>query len=146
MKLDGIPPIIGGRVLLAKVGFDGVENDGDWQLPHTWRVRPSFWEEECAAVDAIEDDILANDDVPASLPLDQRLTVKSYYCVRKDEARWVAVVEVDHPYKSRQTRLYHWSPEGRTRQKWTVGKHWSRLRDIATRLLENHQTTEAASA
>jgi hypothetical protein len=66
--------------------------------------------EERAAVEAIEAGSLANDDVPASLPLDQRLTAKSYHCVRKDEARWVAVVEVDQPYKSRQTRLYHWSP------------------------------------
>lgn len=123
-----------------------VENDGDWDAPHVWRIRPSFWNAERAAVDAVEGGMLADDEVPANLPLDQRLTPRSYYCVRKDEKRWVAVVEVDQPYKSRKTRLYHWSPEGRTRQKWTVGKHWSQIRDVTTRLLENDQSTEVPSA
>ena len=102
-----------------------VENKRGFDNPHTWRIRPDFWEEEHTAVSDLE---LGKGEVPPdSLPVDNYLTPRRYRLVRKDGVRWVAAVLVERPEKGECVRLYHWDSDGRVRQKWTVGKHWPEL-------------------
>ncbi|QSX00102.2 hypothetical protein [Haloterrigena alkaliphila] len=111
-----------------------VDNGNSCSNPHTWRVRPDFWEAERDAVATFER--RGGRSPPARLPIDNRLTPLEYTCIRKDDTRWVAVVRVDRPYKSPCIRLYHWNPaDAALRQKWTVGRHWAELKDLATRQL-----------
>ncbi len=113
-----------------------VANKHGYSNPHTWRVRPDYWSAELNAVTQLER--RKGQSPPGNLPLDSRLTPLEYVLVRRDETRWVAVVRLDRPYKGECLRLYHWNPaDGSVRQKWTVGRDWSQLTDLATRHLKN---------
>lgn len=112
------------------------KNGRSYDNPHNWRVRRDFWDEECEAVSNFQK--FGGDPPPGTLPIDQYLSPIEYRRVRKDEDRWVAVVQIDRPYKSRCTRLYHWDPlDGSVRQKWTIGRDWSQLKNLASRHLKN---------
>ena len=117
------------RLRLERLVLDATEG---WKLVHSWRVRPEFWEEEVRAVARFQNGAGTTSAPPT--PTDPDLDVTRYLRVRKDDTRWVAVVRVERPYSYPCTRLYHWHlPEGTTRQKWTVGRDWSRASDIASR-------------
>lgn len=112
-----------------------VENDHGYNNPHTWRVRPDFWADELEAVAALENN--RGRSPPGNLPIDQRLTPIEYKLVRTDETRRVAAVRIDRPLKGECIRLYHWDQSDESvRQKWTIGRNWSRLSDLATRHLK----------
>jgi len=112
-----------------------VDDGGSYENPHTWRVRPDFWEEERFTVATFKQ--RGGRSPPAGLPIDDHLTPLEYTRIRKDDARWVAVVRVDRPYKGECLRLYHWdAADASMRQKWTVGRYWSQLEDLATRHLK----------
>lgn len=115
-----------------------VENPGGYDRSHTWRIRPEFWEAERDAVTALDHHRVQGQSLPGDLPIDQHLTPREYVCIRKDDVRWVAPVRIDRPYKGECIRLYHWTPEGRLRQKWTVGRDWSELESLATRYWEQN--------
>lgn len=108
-----------------------VENESPTN-PHTWRVRPEFWNGEREAVAQMKES--GGRRPPGDLPIDQRLKPLGYSCVRKNDDRWVAVVRLERPTRGECVRLYHWNPEnGAVRQKWTVGRQWSMLTDLASR-------------
>lgn len=110
------------------------DNGGSYTNPHTWRVRPDFWEQERAAVATFKQQ--GGRAPPANLPIDDHLTPLECMRIRKDDVRWVAIVRIDRPYRSECVRLYHWdSVDGSTRQKWTVGRYWSKVEDLATQHL-----------
>jgi hypothetical protein len=112
-----------------------VNDGGSYNNPHTWRVRPDFWTAERDAVATLQQ--RGGRTPPASLPIDDHLTPLEYTRIRKDDVRWVAVVRLDRPYGGECVRLYHWDPaDGAVRQKWTVGRHWSQLEDLAGRHLQ----------
>lgn len=112
-----------------------VKNDHSIANPHTWRVRPDYWEDERDAVTAFTS--RGGRSPPGDLPINQRLTPMEYTRIRKDDTRWVAVVRVDRPLKGPCVRLYHWNPrDGAVRQKWTIGRDWSQLESLATRHLQ----------
>jgi len=111
------------------------DNGGTYDNPHTWRVRPDFWGEERAAVDTFRQQ--GGRPSLTDLPIDDYLTPLEALRVRKDEVRWVEVVRVQYPQGYDKVRIYHWDPDDEsTRQKWTVGRNWSQVQDVATRLLE----------
>lgn len=112
-----------------------VENDHVLQNPHTWRVRPDFWGDEREAVQQFKR--FGGSSPPGMLPIDAHLTPREYDLIRKDDTRWVAVVRVESPYGGDKVRLYHWdASDGSVRQKWTVGRYWSKLANLATRHLQ----------
>lgn len=112
-----------------------VKNSHSIDNPHTWRVRPDFWDAERDAVHRFQSQ--GGRSPPGDLPIDQHLTPLEYTLVRRDAARWVAVVRVDSPYNGDSTRLYHWDPsDGSVRQKWSIGRNWSKLENLASRHLK----------
>jgi len=112
-----------------------VENDHGYENPHTWRVRPDYWEGEQEAVQMLQD--RHGRFPPGNLPINQRLTPVEYWPVRRDEVRRVVAVRLDRPFKGECIRLYHWDQSDESvRQKWTVGREWSRLSDLATHHVE----------
>lgn len=112
-----------------------VRNDHSIDNPHTWRVRPDFWDDERQAVSQMES--RGGHSPPGNLPIDQRLTPLEYIRIRKDDVRWVAVVRVDRPFKGPCIRLYHWNAADESvRQKWTIGRNWNRIESLATRHLK----------
>ena len=112
------------------------KNGRNYDNPHTWRVRPDFWDEECEAVSNFKR--FGGKSPPGDLPIDQYLSPTEYRLVRKDGDRWVAVVRLDRPYNGERIRLYHWNPrDGSVRQKWTIGRDWSELAALASRHLKN---------
>jgi hypothetical protein len=116
------------------------ESEGGPERPHVWRVRPDYWADEKEAVDRFQK--YGGSSPPGNLPIDQSLTPEESRTVRKDDARWVAVVEVSKPWGNDVTRLYHWDiRDGSTKQKWTVGKSWSTLARKATRLMGDPPAT-----
>lgn len=113
-----------------------VNNEGEYDNPHTWRVRPDFWNEERATVSRFQQE--AGRNGPTNLPIDDYLTPLEAKRVRKDDVRWVEVVRVANSSGYEKVRIYHWDPaDGSTRQKWTVGQTWSQLEDLATRHLSS---------
>lgn len=119
------------RLRLERMTLDSTRG---WTNIHTWRIRPEYWSEERRAVARFQNGA-GTIDTP-SLPLHPDLTATRYLRVRKDHDRWVAVVEIERPYNSSCTRLYHWDPDdGTTRQKWTIGRDWTRGQNLATRQL-----------
>jgi len=111
-----------------------VHDSNGYHCPHTWRIRPEFWPTERNAAQTLDNNPGNGDSPPGSLPISQRLTPQKYTLIRKDDTRWVAAVRISRPYKSDCVRLYHWTPSGKTRQKWTVGKDWHRISKLATRI------------
>jgi hypothetical protein len=112
------------------------KNGRKYDNPHTWRVRPDFWEEEAKAVSKFKR--LGGESPPGDLPIDEYLSPSEYRLIRKNESRWVAVVRVTDQYNNTRLRLYHWNRrDGSVRQKWTVGRDWSELKRLADRHLKN---------
>ncbi|GAB7095625.1 hypothetical protein JCM30237_27790 [Halolamina litorea] len=110
-----------------------VENGGGVQLAHRWRVRSEFWTDERDAVARFRK---YGGDSPPALPISDFFDVREYTEIRNDRTRWVGVSRIEGQYGRDKARLYHWDPSDRTtEQKWTVGKHWSRLARVATRML-----------
>lgn len=109
--------------------------DSDMNRPqHKWRIRPDFWPAERNAVARFERG--QGSPAPATLPLHPRLDATRYLEIRRDDHRWVAVVEVDRPKKGLCTRLYHWDASDRSRaQSWTVGEYWTRVTSTAETVL-----------
>jgi len=51
-----------------------------------------------------------------------------------------SLVRIEKKWGQASDRLYHWDPEDDSvKQKWTVGKQWNRLSNLATRELEGFQ-------
>lgn len=116
------------RVRLERATCD---DGGAWRNVHVWRVRPDYWEDERRAVARFISG--AGETSPPAVPVDPWLTVNRYLRVRKDDHRWVAVLEVVRPNKGPCTRLYHWRVrDGATCQKWTTGESWGRAEAAAT--------------
>lgn len=112
-----------------------VDNGHRYDNPHVWRVRREFWDDETTAVTNLESN--GGAQPPGNLPIDQRLSPVSYVRIRRDDRRWVAAVRVDRPLKGECVRLYHWNPgDGTVRQKWTVGRSWSKVQRRASRKLQ----------
>lgn len=119
------------RVRLERATLDATDG---WTLVHRWRLRPEYWADERTAVERFQAGG-GRTDVPAT-PVDSRFDVTRYLKIRKDDQRWVAVVELDRPYKSPCTRLYHWElPDEARRQSWTIGRNWSKTVLLADRQL-----------
>jgi len=60
-----------------------------------------------------------------------------------DSRGWLSTrlsVRIEKKWGQASDRLYHWDPEDDSvKQKWTVGKQWNRLSNLATRELEGFQ-------
>lgn len=111
-----------------------VKDGADVRLAHRWRVRPEFWTDERDAVSQFRKH---GGGSPPALPISDFFDVREYTEIRNDRARWVGVSRIEGQYGGDKTRLYHWDPaDGTTEQKWTVGKHWSQLARLATRMLD----------
>jgi len=66
--------------------------------------------------------------------------VKEGLPIREDGSRRVSLVRIEKKWGQASDRLYHWDPEDDSvKQKWTVGKQWNRLSNLATRELEGFQ-------
>lgn len=114
-----------------------VHNPGGWQLQHQWRIRPEFWAHERRAVAQFQR--TGGDDAPARLPIDDYLTPLEYTQLRRTETGGeIGIVKLSSTYGTR-TRLYHWDGDGKTRQRWTVGRHWDRLTRRVARTPEASQ-------
>jgi len=105
---------------------------------HTWRIRKDFWQTEREAVKIFK---RKGGEEPAGvLPISNFYTVKEELPIREDSSRRISLVRIEKNWGRTSDRLYHWDPEdGSVKQKWTVGKQWNRLSNLATRELAGLQ-------